>query len=216
MALGHLREEVVFVGGATVSLYADRAAEDPRETMDVDVLLEIWTLKDLAAVEEQLRAMGFVNDQASGIMVRFKYGPLIVDVMPTGREVLGFGNQWYPDGYKSAVNYKIDGQHTVKIFSAPYFIASKIEAFRSPGREHNNDGLASRDFEDIVYVLENRLAVWDELVAAPEPLKAYLQDEVNKLLRHPRFEEWLSYAVGFGSPPANYYILEQLKRFLTR
>jgi hypothetical protein len=57
MALGHLREEVVFVGGATVSLYADRAAEDPRETMDVDVLLEIWTFKDLAAWLQKRRQL---------------------------------------------------------------------------------------------------------------------------------------------------------------
>jgi hypothetical protein len=51
-ALGSLREEVVFVGGATVSLYAERA-EEVRPTDDVDILLEIWTYKEFAAVEEK-------------------------------------------------------------------------------------------------------------------------------------------------------------------
>lgn len=43
-ALKDLKEEVVFVCGTTVSLYADRMAEEVRPTDDVDVLIELfWT-----------------------------------------------------------------------------------------------------------------------------------------------------------------------------
>lgn len=213
-ALGPLQNKVVYVGGATVSMYAQRPAYGVRETQDVDVLLEIWTLADFSEVESQLRHRGFINDQASGIIVRFRFGKLIVDIMPTGQDVLGFGNKWYPDGYTNAIEFPIDENQTVKIFSAPYFIASKLEAFKSPGREHNNDGMASRDFEDIVYVLENRFSVWDEMDTAPELVRFYLKEEFSRLIGHPRFEEWLSYSVGYGSPPADYYIMDRLKKFV--
>jgi len=36
-ALGELRDKVVFVGGATVSLFADRLATEVRPTDDVDI-----------------------------------------------------------------------------------------------------------------------------------------------------------------------------------
>ena len=40
-ALGELRDEVVFVGGATVGLWiTDPAAPPPRPTVDVDVIVE--------------------------------------------------------------------------------------------------------------------------------------------------------------------------------
>jgi hypothetical protein len=53
-ALGDLKDKVVFVGGATVSLYAERMAEEVRPTNDVDILLELWRKWDYAALEEKL------------------------------------------------------------------------------------------------------------------------------------------------------------------
>lgn len=38
-ALEKLRDKVVFVGGATVSLYADSAAEEIRPTEDIDIVV---------------------------------------------------------------------------------------------------------------------------------------------------------------------------------
>jgi hypothetical protein len=51
-ALGDLREDVVFVGGATVSLYADRKTAEARPTDDVDVLIELWAHKDYSVIDE--------------------------------------------------------------------------------------------------------------------------------------------------------------------
>jgi len=58
-ALGPLKNDVVFVGGATVSLYADRRAIEIRPTDDVDIVVEIATRVEYAELEEQLRKMGF-------------------------------------------------------------------------------------------------------------------------------------------------------------
>src|SRR5581483_3991158 len=158
-ALGSLQGKVVFIGGATVSLYADGQAEDARPTDDVDIVVEIWAHKDYAAVEEQLRKMGFVNDVQSGVICRYIVQGIVVDVMPTGENVLNFTNRWYKDGFKQAIEQKID-ECRIKIFQAPYFLATKMEAFLDRGR---NDGRTSTDFEDIIFVLENRRSVWQEL-----------------------------------------------------
>jgi predicted nucleotidyltransferase len=182
--------------------------EEVRSTDDVDIVLELWAYKDYAAIEEQLRKRGFENDQESGVICRYKVQGIIVDVMPTGEKVLNFSNRWYPDGYKTAINYTIDEQHIIKIFTAPYFLASKLEAFKSRGK---NDGRSSTDFEDIIYVLENRRSVWDDIKNAPKEVKEYLIEEFTLLLKNPFFDEWVDAHAGFGSPPATAFILEQLR-----
>ena len=53
--LGEMSDEVVFVGGATVSLYAtDPTAEEVRPTDDVDILVELATYRDYAKLEGNL------------------------------------------------------------------------------------------------------------------------------------------------------------------
>jgi len=95
-ALGDLRNDVVFVGGATVSLYADQRAEEVRPTEDIDVVVEIMTHRDFSQLDERLRNLGFKNDQDSGIICRYIINGLIVDIMPIHDEAIGFANKWYP------------------------------------------------------------------------------------------------------------------------
>lgn len=212
-ALGPLQDDVVFVGGATASLYVDRMAEEVRPTNDIDVLIELWTYKDYTAIENQLRSLGFENDIESNIICRYKVQGIIVDVMPTGENVLGFSNIWYPEGYVNAIKYNIDEECRVKIFDVPYFIASKLEAFQGRGK---NDGRTSTDFEDIIYVFENRRSVWDDMKAAPSNVKAYLKQQFVDLVANPFFEEWVDVHAGFGSPPATYFIIDQIKEFIKK
>lgn len=93
-SLAHLKDKVVFVGGATVSLYADRAAIETRPTDDVDIVVEIATKWDYAELEEQLRRIGFQNDINSTYIGRFTLTGIIIDVMPTDISILGFTNVW--------------------------------------------------------------------------------------------------------------------------
>src|SRR5688500_17504881 len=159
-ALGVIKDKGVFDGGAAVSLYADRAGADTRPTDDVDIVVEIATRWEFAVLEEQLRTMGFQNDITANFLGRYLLPGIILDVMPTDESILGFSNIWYEEGFKSAIDYTLNSQHTIKIFAPPYFIASKLEAFKKRG---NNDGRMSSDFEDIVYVLENRRSIWEEM-----------------------------------------------------
>src|SRR5665811_2121614 len=71
--LGDLLAEVVFVGGATVELWiTDQAASEFRPTDDIDVIVEITTLKEYHRFEGRVREAGFENDQQSGVICRFK------------------------------------------------------------------------------------------------------------------------------------------------
>ena len=54
-ALEGLQQEIVFVGGATVSLYADPdVSPEVRPTEDVDVIIELATYAELHKLEEKL------------------------------------------------------------------------------------------------------------------------------------------------------------------
>ena len=212
-ALAKLETPVVFAGGATVSLYADiDFREEARPTDDVDVVLELVAYKNYAAVEVQLRAIGFVNDIHSKVICRYKYKGLLVDIMPTDEKVLGFSNKWYAPGFKQAIDFEIDKQHIVKIFPVTYFIASKLEAFKNRGK---NDGRTSSDFEDIVFVLTYRNSIWKELQEADEIVKQYLKDEFIKLLAGNFIDEWIAVHLDYSDRQRGNYITGRLKEFIT-
>lgn len=210
-ALGSLQNRVIFVGGATASLYVDRMAEEVRPTNDVDIVVELWAYKDYAAIEEQLRLMGFENDVKSGVICRYKVQGIIVDIMPTGENVLNFSNRWYPEGFTNAINYSIDNEVTIKIFDINHFIASKLEAFKNRGKK---DGRTSSDFEDIIYVLANRRSVWEDMGTAKTDVNAYLKNEFKALIENPYFEEWVDAHAGYSNPPATNFIIQNLHEFV--
>ena len=209
-ALGELKEKVVFVGGATISLYADRPVFEIRPTDDVDVIIELLNYAGRTALEEKLRSIGFTHDIESGVICRYHIQGIIVDIMPTDDPSIGFTNKWYPEGFTQAVNYDIDEQCTVSILSAPYFVATKLEAFKNRGK---SDGRTSHDFEDIIYVIENRQVIWEEINNAEAGIKEYLKAEFKTLLNNPGIVEWIDSHVERGSPPATYTILDKIKNF---
>ena len=210
--LSNLQIPMVFVGGATVSLYADiDFREEVRPTDDVDIVVEIAAYKNFAAIENKLRELGFENDIESKVICRYKINGIIVDIMPTDEKVLGFSNKWYADGFKNAIDFKIDKQHIVKIFPVEYFIASKLEAFKSRGK---NDGRFSTDFEDIVFVLNTRSTIWQNLQDAPKAINEYLKNEFTQLLAHPYIDEWISAHLNYTEQRRVNLIIGSLTEFV--
>ncbi|MBN8823641.1 MULTISPECIES: nucleotidyl transferase AbiEii/AbiGii toxin family protein [unclassified Spirosoma] len=188
-ALSELNEKVVFVGGAVVSLYSPNAAsEEPRPTNDIDLIIEVTTYTEFSGqIEERLRQLGFVNDIESGIICRYRIQGIIVDIMPTDENVLGFSNRWYGEGLLTAINYPISEQQSIRILSAPYFIATKLEAFNS--FRHGQDPRKNSDFEDLIYVFDNRESLLGEIYTCPESVRSYLQTELKRLLKDPSVYE---------------------------
>lgn len=208
-ALKDLKDKVVFIGGATVSLYAERQKFEIRPTDDIDVIVEILNYVGRAKLEEKLRSLGFQHDMGSSVVCRYKIQDITVDIMPTEDPTIGFKNRWYPQGFKNAVSYEIDAKDTIKILSAPFFIATKLEAFKDRGK---GDGRTSQDFEDIIFVMENRNSIWDEMVNCENDLRNYLASEFRSFINNPNILEWIDCHVERASPPRSYFILEQLKK----
>ncbi|MFM7671917.1 MAG: hypothetical protein ACKO6Q_04915 [Bacteroidota bacterium] len=173
-ALEDLNKQVLFVGGATVSLYTDRPSGEVRPTDDVDILIELTNYSGYTELEEKLRRKGFVNDVYSGVICRYKIQGVVVDVMPTRGDVLGFTNRWYADGFIYPMEIDLGQNIVIKIFNPPYFLASKMEAFKNRG---GGDGRMSSDFEDVVFILNNRNAIWGELENAPIRVVNFLKEE---------------------------------------
>jgi len=151
--LEELVDEVVFVGGVTTCLYVDLTiSDDIRPTDDVDCVIEITNRNGYDAFQAKLRKKGFSHDTSKGAPIcRFKYGEaLILDVMPNDENILGFSNSWYKDGIKNKEEINIAGMK-IFIFSLPYFLASKFEAFDGRGK---NDPRMSWDLEDIILVID--------------------------------------------------------------
>ena len=57
---------------------------------------------------------------------------------------------------------------------------------------YQGDGRMSSDFEDIVFVLNNRNAIWDEMQCSPPLLKQYLKEEFKNLIETNYIYEWVS------------------------
>lgn len=127
--------------------------------------------------------------------------------MPTNDPTIGFSNKWYPEGYKNAIWHTLDDRSAIRILSAPYFLATKLEAFKSRG---NSDGRMSHDFEDIVYILENRQEIWQEIRLTPVALKAYLRSEFRHLLSNTHIMEWIECHIERGVATAAYDIHQNL------
>jgi predicted nucleotidyltransferase len=210
-ALEELADEVIFIGGAAVSLYTDRPSLETRPTDDVDILIELLNYNEYAVIEEKLRKKGFVNDTASGVLCRYIIHGVMVDVMPTSDNVLGFSNRWYPEGFANSGRVIIDNNYSIRIFSAVYFIAAKMEAFKSRGK---NDGRTSSDFEDIIFILNYRNAVWDELQAAPQSVKKYLKDSFKKLIDDTYIYEAVSAHLEYNEQQRVDFILAGLTDFV--
>jgi hypothetical protein len=174
------------------------------------IVVELLDYNGYAAIEEKLRNKGFVNDTESKIICRYKINGIVVDVMPNAEKVLGFSNKWYAPGFKQAIDFEIDKQHTVKIFTAAYFIACKLEAFKSRGKK---DGRSSTDFEDIVFVLNTRNTIWQDLQNAPKEVNDYLKNEFNQLLAHPYFDEWISVHLNYTEQRRVNFIIGSLTEF---
>lgn len=149
-ALNDLNEQVVYVGGAVISMYIDDlAAEDVRPTMDVDLSMEIVSLSQLENIRQQLTQLGFSQSGEDKVICRFRYKDIKVDVMSTKEIGWAPANPWFATGHKKSETFNINGTE-IRCLPWPYFLASKFSAYLSRGK---NEPRASHDIEDIVYIM---------------------------------------------------------------
>lgn len=176
-------DEIVFVGGVTLGLLiTDEAAAPIRGTTDVDVIAEIVTYADYIAFSERLRQAHFNED--TGLTCRWHNGALTLDLLALNKDVLGFTNIWYEPALRHASTVSLPSGQTIRVITAPYFLGTKVEAFRGRGRM---DFQASHDLEDFVAVVEGRETIVKEIAESPLDLRNYLADAAKGLLAESRF-----------------------------
>lgn len=76
----------------------------------------------------------------------------------------------------------------IQILPPPCFLATKFEAFNSRGRDYRT----SHDIEDIVYVLDNRTTIAEEIIGASMEIGSFLKDSIKKILDRGLLEEVLT------------------------
>lgn len=187
--LGPLLREVVFVGGCTTGLLiTDEAAAEVRPTFDVDVIAEITTYAGYAAFSERLRALGFREDSSKDApLCRWLIDAIKLDVMPLEEKILGFTNRWYRAAMDAAQETVLEPGLCIRVVTAPYFVATKLEAFCGRGR---GDYAGSHDLEDLLTVIDGRAAIVQEIANAVS-VRSYIAEQFRALLKTPAFVDAL-------------------------
>jgi hypothetical protein len=184
--LGPLLDVVVFLGGcATALLITDPAAPPMRATVDVDVIVEATSLSVYHRFSSKLRERSFSEDSSPGAPIcRWLSGSLVLDVMPTDPDLLGFGNQWFKKAFRAAERTALPSGKTIKLLPAPYFIATKIEAFDQRG---DDDFLFSKDTEDVIAVIDGRAELAKEIIEAEHGLRRYITEHLSRWMENSDF-----------------------------
>lgn len=211
--LAPLLEEIVFVGGAILGLLiTDQAAAPIRGTNDVDVIAEIVTYADYIAFSERLRKVHFKEDSGERpLTCRWHHGHLTLDVLPLSKDVLGFTNRWYRPALEHASIFALQSGRSIRVITAPFFLGTKMEAFRGRG---GMDYQASHDLEDFVAIIEGRTTLLEEIRESPQGLQGYLAEAAKTLLTESRFLDVLPGFVLEGERVP--LILERLEQIAAR
>ena len=209
-ALGEdLLGELAFLGGAAVSLLVtDEAAPPARTTKDVVCIVECATRADyFGRIRRKLQSRGFTEKVGEDVPIcAWESGGIRLDVMPTGADVLGFTNRWYEEAAARA-DWRDLGSARIRLVQAPYFTATKLEAFHSRGE---GDYYASHDIEDLIAVVNGRPSLPEEVRAASPDLQSYLSGEFEKLLASADFMNALPGLV--AEPSRGKIVAERLRQ----
>jgi len=185
-----LLEQLVFVGGAVAGvLITDPAMPEIRPTQDVDVICRVIGKSDYHQLGRQLRQRGFQEDSRPGApLCRWCTDDLVLDLMPTQGEILGFANRWYPLALETAQLQGLPSGRSIRILTAPVFLATKLEAFRGRGQ---GNFLFSHDLEDLIAVVDGRASLLEECRLSPPELRNDLATQFHDLLNTSAFNEAL-------------------------
>ncbi len=186
-ALGEIKDDIVFVGGAVVSLYTDDpAADEIRPTKDIDMTLQIVNLHHWQLINEKLALLGFNPDPYGQSICSYKYKDIPVDIMATEDGPLGPANRWYKLGFENLWTARAK-QQEIKILSAPCYLATKFEAFKNRGSDYRT----SHDIEDIIYIIDNRINIVEDIALENELISSFIKERLNDIVKKGLLKEVL-------------------------
>lgn len=177
-----------FLGGAVICLLVDHPSlMEIRPTKDVDVIVEILTLIELYALEEQLRLAGFQHDISEGAPIcRWLVDGCRLDVIPINSAPLGMNSNWFPEALHLANRMDLGKGCFAKVIAPPFFLATKLEAFKDRGK---GDFYGSHDLEDIVTLLDGCTAIVREVSSAPEKVRCFIAEQFQGMFKESDFHD---------------------------
>ena len=188
--LGPLRAKVVFLGGSATGFHiTDRAEPEIRATKDVDVIVEVTSIVGYHRLEKTLGKLGFFQKMHKDDPIcRWYIADVVVDIMPTDENILGFSNRWYLPAIKNAVTIELEPNLEIKIVTAPYFLGTKLDAYFGRGM---GDYLTSHDMEDIINLINGRVELLEDIKDSEPDLKAFIIKSLQGFLEDELFLEAL-------------------------
>ena len=103
LALEEINDEVIYVGGAVVSLYAtDQGAEQSRPTKDIDISVQVSSYAQMDQLRKRLANKRIYPASDEKVMYRYSYEDILVDFIPYKETQLGPTNKWLKPGFKKA------------------------------------------------------------------------------------------------------------------
>lgn len=180
--LAPLMDRFVFLGGVVTELFVTMPGmAGTRQTKDVDIVVDVLNLGEYSeTLREQFLELGLREDVREGAPVcRWLLDDLIVDIMPTRGNILGFSCEWHQLAYDTARPFLLPDGTSIRLVTPACFLATKLAAFGDRGR-HNP--IASHDLEDMITVIDGRREIVTELAAAPSELRAYIADRLSHFL----------------------------------
>jgi hypothetical protein len=203
IALGELRDRVVFIGGAIAPLLqTDPPFPRARATSDVDGVVMTSTYAEVQELHDQLAAAGFRRDLADPRHIHRWISPNGVpfDLVPTGEHLGGTGNPWDALAIETAVETTLDEGITIRHAAAPAFLALKWAAHHDRGRD---DPRSSHDLEDLLALAASRPSIIAEVAAAPRQLREHLAKQTRAFLDDPAIDELLFCHLNNAQDPAH-------------
>jgi len=186
-ALQGIKETMVFVGGAVISIYTDDpAADEIRPTKDIDLTVHIVNLSHWQKVQEQLAQLGFHPDPFGNSICSYTYKDRAIDIMATEDGPLGPANKWFKIGFQNLWSMQAKNQE-IKVLSAPCYLATKFEAFNNRGQDYRS----SHDIEDIIYILDNRIHIVQEISNDNSLIIEFLKEQLTLMRRKDILSETL-------------------------
>lgn len=187
--LAPIRDRLVFLGGAVTELFiTEPGFQGSRRTKDVDVVVNVMNLGEYSdTLREQLVGLGLREDVREGAPVcRWLLDDLIVDIMPTRGDILGFSCEWYQLAFDTARPISLPNGVTIRLVTPACFLATKLTAFADRGRRNP---VASHDLEDVIAVVDGRPEIVGDVAAAPADLQAAIAAKFVDLLARPDAED---------------------------
>jgi predicted nucleotidyltransferase len=105
-------------------------------------------------------------------------------MLEEAHDLLGFSNRWLAASIPHAARRRLPNGATIRALSPPYLLATKLEAFASRGA---HDYVGSRDFADVIAVVDGREELVAEVRAAPEDIRVYIATRLGDMTGDARF-----------------------------